>query len=212
MWRCKENVGLWGKSGRAVDALAGAVLRRREHAVAKDAARARRRVLASSLLLPPLRITTFKARDQLLEAVAVALELLHERRGIRTLRGNWGDTRATRGRFWSAFGRGDGVDGAPTGRGALLRDARRPDAARFWHAVQLMDTLLGTPPRHKKNETTNRAPPRPQPRPPPPHRACPRPPVQLTYSPPLNHDSQYRSTAAKVKFSAGRRGCRRAPR
>ena len=46
--------------------------------------------------------------------------------GIRSLRGNWGDTRATRGRFWRAFGRFDCVFGAPTGRGALLRDARRP--------------------------------------------------------------------------------------
>jgi hypothetical protein len=57
---------------------------------------------------------------------------------------------AARGWFRSAVGRGDGVDGAPTGRVAILRDARRSDAARFWHAVQLMDTLLGTPPRHKK--------------------------------------------------------------
>ena len=55
-----------------------------------------------------------------------------QREGIRSLRGNWGDTRATRGRFWRALGRGDGVDGAATGRGALLRDARRPDAAHFY--------------------------------------------------------------------------------
>jgi len=47
-----------------------------------------------------------------------------QREGIRSLRGNWGDARATRGRFWRALGRGDGVRGAPTGRGALLRDAR----------------------------------------------------------------------------------------
>ena len=51
------------------------------------------------------------------------------REGIRSLRGNWGDTRATRGQFWRAFGRGgDGVDGAATGRGAFRGSARRAAA------------------------------------------------------------------------------------
>ena len=58
-----------------------------------------------------------------------------QREGIRSLRGNWGDAR---GQFWSASGRGDGVRGAATGRGALsglcATRGGRPRASE--HAIQ----------------------------------------------------------------------------
>ena len=130
--------------------------------------------------------------------------------GIRSLRGNWGDTRATRGQFWRAVGRGDGVDGAPTGRGAFWGLARKAAGGRAY--AQHDEYMHYSEHRDAIKRTTNRAPRRPQPRPPPPHRACPRPLVQPTGSPRPNPWKQYRSTAATVVFSAGRRGCRRAPR
>ena len=133
-----------------------------------------------------------------------------QREGIRSLRGNWGDTRATRRRFWSAPGRGDGVRGAATGRGALLRDARGPDAASFWHAYAYSEREQTTPKYEK--QLINKAPRRrPHSRRPPP-RACPPLPFRRAGSPRPNPWKQYRSTAAAAGSSAGRRGCRRAPR
>ena len=76
--------------------------RRTRPAPAADdsATRPRRpRVLGSSLLLPPLRrIPTLEARDKLLEAVAVALELLHEGCEVRRLRPERLELRSCR--FW----------------------------------------------------------------------------------------------------------------
>ena len=123
-----------------------------------------------------------------------------QREGIRSLRGNWGDTRATRGRFWSAFGRGDGVGGAATVRGALLRDARRPDAARFCAQQENEKQLINRAPRR-----------RPHSRRPPPH-ACPALPSRRAGSPRPNPWKRCRSTAAAAGSSAGRRGSQRAPR
>ena len=133
-----------------------------------------------------------------------------QREGIRSLRGNWGDTRVTRGRFWSGFDSGDGVRGAATGRGAPSgRCATRPRAS-------------GTPTPHRASERHRRRPttkqlinkaPRRRPHPPPPrNRACPALPSRRADSPRPNPWKQYRSTAAAAGSSAGRRGCRRAPR
>ena len=166
------------------------------------------------------------------------------REGIRSLRGNWGDTRATRGQFWGAFGRGDGVRGAATGRGARSglgatrggraprasehaiqsaarwrRWVRRDDAARAPpvlfsenHPAMLLGEGIDDAPGPKKRKTTNRAPRRrPHSRPPKSH-ACPARPFRRAGSPRPGRETRCRSTAATAGFSAGRRGCRRAPR
>ena len=86
---------------------------------------------------------------------------------------------------------------AAAGRRRRLRPPPFDDAHAHRHATQNGSIEL---PHVRQTSSTSTAP------------RLPATGCQLTYSPPLNHDSLSQRSPRAAKFSAGRRGCRRAPR